>query len=306
MIVPVLLVTAVSGIVSLSGSGLRASGWVVGITCGAVTSLGLARARSHFGADRLTPADWVTLVRATLAIAVAALVADSFAHPVPVRTLVSLAVAALVLDAVDGWVARRTAIGSLGAGFDAEVDAFLILVLSVYVARSVGPWVLLIGIARYVFLAVGWLLPWMREPLPPRFWRKCVAATQGIVLTIAAANVLPSTVNRAGLVCALILLAESFGRDVWWLRLRRRAMPGAVAKGGSPPPVSAGPGSERRRTRMVLATALTILALLFVWAALVGPDQPIALKLDAFLRLPLEGFVLIALGAVFAPELAPC
>jgi hypothetical protein len=300
MIVPVLLVTAVSGIVSLSGTGLSASGWVVGITGGAVTSLGLARARSHFGVDRLTPADWVTLARATLATAVAALVADSFVHPVPVRTLVSLAAAALVLDAIDGWVARRTAIGSLGARFDAEVDAFLILVLSVYVARSVGAWVLLIGAARYAFLAVGWLLPWMRAPLPPRYWRKFVAATQGIVLTIAAANVLPSAVNRAGLVCALILLAESFGRDIWWLRLRRRAMPGDVAVDRSPPPASPGVGSGRRRTRTVLATALTILALVFVWAALVGPDQPIALKLGAFVRLPLEGLVLIALGAVFA------
>ena len=295
-----LLVTAVSGIVSLSGTGLSASGWVVGITCGALTSLGLAQARSHFGADRLTPADWVTLARATLTTVVAALVADSFAHPVPVRTLVSLAAAALVLDAIDGWVARRTAIGSLGARFDGEVDAFLILVLSVYVARSVGAWVLLIGAARYAFLAVGWLLPWMREPVPPRYWRKFVAATQGIVLTIAAANVLPAAVNRAGLVCALILLAESFGRDVWWLRSRRRAMPGGVDVDRSPSPVSPGRGSERRRTRTVLATALTILAVLLVWAALVGPDQPIALKLDAFLRLPLEGLVLIALGAVFA------
>jgi len=229
MIVPVLMVTAVSGIVSLSGTGLSASGWAVGITCGGVTSLGLARARSHFGVDRLTPADRVTLARATLATAVAALVADSFVHPVPVRTLVSLAAAALVLDAIDGWVARRTAIGSLGARFDAEVDAFLILVLSVYVARSIGAWVLLIGVARYAFLAVGWLLPWMREPLPPRYWRKVVAATQGIVLTVVAANVLPSAVNRAGLVGALILLAESFGRDVWWLRLRRRTMPGEAA-----------------------------------------------------------------------------
>ena len=246
-IVPVLLVTAVSEIVSLSGSGLDASGWVVGMSCGAVISLGLSRGRSHFGADRLTPADWVTLARAALATVVAALVADSFAHPVPVRTLVSLAAAALVLDAIDGWVARRTTIGSLGARFDAEVDAFLILVLSVYVARSVGVWVLLIGAARYVFLAGGWLLPWMREPLASRYWRKVVAATQGIVLTVAAAQALPSVVNRAALVCALILLTESFGRDVRWLRLRRRAMPGSVAVARSPPPVSPGPGSERRR-----------------------------------------------------------
>ena len=45
---------------------------------------------------------------------------------------------------------------------------------------------------------------------------------------------------------------------------------------------------------MALATALTILAFLFVWTALVGPDQPIQFRLSAFLRLPLEGFILVA------------
>ena len=129
--------------------------------------------------------------------------------------LVTLTVVALALDAVDGWVARRNGTASaLGAHFDGEVDAFLILVLSVYVARSAGAWVLAIGAARYAFLAAGWLLPWMREPLPPRYWRKVVAATQGIVLTIAAADVLPPALTQAALVAALALLAESFGRDV--------------------------------------------------------------------------------------------
>ena len=125
---------------------------------------------------------------------------------------------------VDGWVARRTGTAStLGARFDGEVDAFLILVLSVYVAPSAGAWVLAIGAARYAFLAAGWLLPWMRAPLPPRYWRKVVAATQGIVLTIAAADVLPLALTQAALVAALALLAESFGRDVWWLWRHRHA-----------------------------------------------------------------------------------
>ena len=143
---------------------------------------------SHYRGEQLTPADWVTLARATLAVGIAALIADSFGESVPVALLVSLAAVALALDAVDGWVARRTQTTAKGARFDAEVDAFLILILSVYVARSVGAWVLAIGAARYVFLAAGWPLPWMREPLPPRHWRKVVAATQGIVLTIAAAE----------------------------------------------------------------------------------------------------------------------
>ncbi len=50
---------------------------------------------------------------------------------------------------------------------------------------------LAIGVARYAFAAAGWVLPWMRGQLPPRYWRKVVTATQGIVLTVAAAAVAP-------------------------------------------------------------------------------------------------------------------
>jgi hypothetical protein len=92
----------------------------------------------------------------------------------------------------------------------------LILVLSVYVAQSVGPWVLAIGAARYAVWAAGWALPWMRRPVPPRHWRKPVAAIQGIVLTAAVANPLPGVVINVAIAVAMILLAESFGRDVVW------------------------------------------------------------------------------------------
>ena len=171
----------------------------------------------------------------------------------------------------------------MGARFDGEVDAFLILVLSVYVARSAGAWVLAIGAARYAFLAAGWLLPWMREPLPPRYWRKVVAATQGIVLTIAAADVLPLALTQAALVVALALLAESFGRDVWWLWSRRHAH---------------APSRRRDVCEHSIAAVLTILAVLLVWAALVAPDQPSRLTPSAFVRVPLEGLVVIALALV--------
>ena len=44
-----------------------------------------------------------------------------------------------------------------------------------------------IGAARYVLvLAERVLLPWLRRPVPPRYWRKVVAAVQGIVLAVAA------------------------------------------------------------------------------------------------------------------------
>jgi phosphatidylglycerophosphate synthase len=258
----------------------------------------------HYRADRLGPADWVTLARATLAVGVAALVADSLRQSVPVMLLVAISALALALDAVDGWVARRTRTTATGARFDAEVDAFLILVLSVYVARAVGAWVLVIGAARYVFLAAGWLLPRMREPLPPRYWRKVVAAAQGIVLTVAAAGVLSPAATTAGVVLALALLAESFGRDVWWLAVADEvATPAArdsETRAARPGPATAPapPAAPRPHLRRRIGAGLTALSVVIVWAALVAPDQPRYLTLTAFLRLPLELLVLIALAVV--------
>ena len=238
------------------------------------------RARQTGPAARLTAASWVTLARATLAVAVAALAADSFTHDIPVALLVTLAAVALVLDLVDGWVARRTGMATeLGARFDGEVDAFLILALSVYVAPECGWWVLAIGAARYLFLAGEWLLPWMRAPLPPRRWRKLVAATQGVVLTVAAAGVLPRALTQALLLAALALLTASMCQCTWWLWRRREAAP-------------------RAQLRTGIAVAVTVLALLLVWAALVAPNQPEDLNVGAFVRLPLELLVVVAVAVL--------
>ena len=150
-------------------AGLGAVGRSVGVACAVIMATVLARGLARTPGGRLGPASRVTLARATLAVGVAALTADSFAHDAPVALIVTLAATALALDAADGWVARRTATATpLGARFDGEVDAFLILALSVYVAPEYGAWVLAIGAARYVFLSGEWLLPWMRAPLPPR------------------------------------------------------------------------------------------------------------------------------------------
>ena len=204
--------------------------------------------------------------------------ADSLQRDVSIAALVTLASIALGLDLVDGRVARRTnTVSELGARMDGEVDAFLILALSVAVAPSVGGWVLAIGAARYAFLAAGWLVAWMRAPLPRRDWRKVVAATQGITLTVAAARILPLTLTRAMLAVALCLLAESFGRDVWWLWRHRQGADSA----------------SRGR-----AIVLTSLALVVVWAALVAPTQPWRLTPGAFARLPIEGIVVVALAVV--------
>ncbi len=212
------------------------------------------------------PANLVTLGRAVLAVVVAGLVALSFVQAVPDRAVVTIAAVALALDWVDGQVARRTnSVTAFGARFDMEVDAFLILVLSVYVARDFGLWVLLIGLARYLLLAAEQVWPWLRRPVPPRYWRKVVAAVQGVVLTVAAADVVPHALMELVLVVALLLLAESFGRDVAWLA-------------GRSLPVG------------------TFLSVVLLWAVLVAPDQLDGLHPWSFLRLPAELLVLAAVA----------
>ena len=67
--------------------GLNGAAWVVGVTCGVGMSAGLALGLSHFGSERLASADWITLTRGTLAVGVAALVADSFGQSVPASSL---------------------------------------------------------------------------------------------------------------------------------------------------------------------------------------------------------------------------
>ncbi|WP_374455514.1 CDP-alcohol phosphatidyltransferase family protein [Nocardioides sp.] len=202
--------------------GVGTIGWVAGLGCGLVLAVATARRAVVDEVEAFGPADLVTLTRATLACAVAALVAQSFDGTDMVRTLVPLTVVALALDFVDGRVARRTGTASaFGGRIDGEADAFLILVLSAYVGREAGWWVLAMGLVRYAYAVATWLVPWMQRQLPPRYWRKVVAAYAGIALTAAASGLLPAVATYAVLVVALLLLAESFGWDVVWLWRRR-------------------------------------------------------------------------------------
>jgi phosphatidylglycerophosphate synthase len=209
--------------------GMGTAGWLTGLVFAFASWAVLSRALHRSRLRAFGPANRVTLGRATLVGGVTALVADSFRSAPPVSLLVGLTAVALVLDGVDGKVARRTGTSTpLGARFDMEVDAFLILVLSVYVALDLGPWVLLIGAMRYVFVAAARVWPWLTAPLPPSTARKTVAALQGVLLLLAGADLLPRGANAGVAAVALGLLVWSFGRDVRWLR-RRSRVPATVA-----------------------------------------------------------------------------
>ena len=207
--------------------GAGAAGVVLAGTCAVLGWVVLAAALAEHGRTGLGPPDHVTVTRGTLACVVAALTVDAAAGSTPTSPFVLLAGVALALDAVDGWVARRTRTASaLGARMDMEVDAFLILVLSIAASGVLGWWVLAIGAFRYVLVVASWAMPWLGGAVPPRYWRKAVAALQGIVLTVAVAGLLPGRVAAASVAAALALLAWSFGTqglELWRARQPRTA-----------------------------------------------------------------------------------
>lgn len=163
----------------------------------------------------LTPADWVTASRAALGASCAVLVVMTWVGVLPSRPWVVplLLTPAFALDAVDGAVARRTGtVTARGARWDVEVDAAVLLVASGAFAPY-APWVLLIGLARYLFGIAGRLRGWPRT-LPFSQSRRVIGGIQGIAMVIALVPVVPIWLAQLITGIALVLLAFSFGRDI--------------------------------------------------------------------------------------------
>lgn len=166
---------------------------------------------------QLTPADRVTLTRAGLAVLLAVLVLLSLTGALAARSWLTFGVlvVALLLDLVDGAVARRTGqVTERGARWDSETDAATLLVASLAVA-TFAPWVLVIGLARYLFWLGGMVRPAWRLPLRYSLRRRVLGGAQGVALAIALAPVVPIWLAQAVTVVALVLLVFSFGRDIY-------------------------------------------------------------------------------------------
>ena len=175
----------------------------------------------------LGPANQVTFGRAMLVLPLAALVPHAQIHFDGGHWFViGLATLALCLDGVDGWVARRTnSVSAFGARFDMELDSCLMLVLAALVWRSgrVGPWIILLGLPRYLFVIAGWRLGWLRAALPQRFRRKAGCVMQGIALLVCLGPIVPGPLASVVAGTALALLLASFALDIVWLFQRRSA-----------------------------------------------------------------------------------
>lgn len=138
--------------------------------------------------------------------------------------LLLVASAAALLDAVDGPLARRRGeVSRFGARFDMETDALLIVTLSVLAWRlgKAGPWVLLSGAMRYLFVGASWIWPWLARDLPGSYRRKAVCVVQVVTLLAALAPVLPPRISAGVAAAGLLLLTWSFAVDVVWLARHR-------------------------------------------------------------------------------------
>ncbi len=177
-------------------------------------------ARFH-QAPRFGLANILTLSRLALTCLLAAFMVEVVRGYDPADTaawvVAAIAAIALVLDGLDGFAARRSGLASaFGARFDMEVDAFMILVLSVvaFALNKAGVWVIASGLLRYVYVLAASVAPALSRPLAPAWRRKAIAVIQGATLAALLAPVVQPPVSTAAAVIALLLLIYSFGADI--------------------------------------------------------------------------------------------
>ena len=206
---------------------LKALAW---LALGAVAIRAGLRTGTHPHA-RFGNANRLTLVRLALAGLLVGLLgeaawSDPAAGPGALAwAVVVLATVTALLDAADGTLARRSGLASaFGARFDMETDAAYTVVLCalVWQAGQAGPWVLLAGLLRYLFVAATWRWPWLAAPLPPSRRRQTVCVVQITSLIVCLAPIVSPALATLLAAASLALLAGSFAVDVSFLARTRR------------------------------------------------------------------------------------
>jgi phosphatidylglycerophosphate synthase len=173
------------------------------------------------------PANQVTTLRAVFV----ALVVGAIGGPATAAVAAGAAsagVAVTVMDGIDGWLARRSRMASrFGARFDMEIDALLILALAILTWQhgKAGPWVVLSGLLRYLFVAAGWRLPRMRLQLPDSRRRQTICVIQVVALIVALEPFVAPAASALIAGAALLALVYSFAVDTRWLLSDRRGRP---------------------------------------------------------------------------------
>lgn len=221
-----LLGAGLAGLAAIWGARMLlgpVEGWAWAIAAAgfaAIWGLVVWQMRRSYPHDRIGACNVITLLRAALAMS---LLAPLLGGQAAGWAVAGAAALALALDGADGWMARQQGLTSdFGARFDMETDAILALILSlhVYLGSAVGAEGLILGLARYAFVAAAVIWPWLAAPLPQRFRRKAICVLQLAALILLQLPILPpdAAIILTRLVAAL--LVWSFAVDILWLRER--------------------------------------------------------------------------------------
>lgn len=176
--------------------------------------------RGDWSPPRFGFANTLTLSRLVITCILAAFVAEAGISPLGsaiLWLLFALTTGALIIDGIDGFAARRLGLDSaFGARFDMEVDALLILVLSIaaMLLGKAGVWVIASGLLRYVYVLAARVFPALNRPLPPAWRRKTIAVVQGATLAALLTPIVQPPVSTIAAALALVLLVYSFGADI--------------------------------------------------------------------------------------------
>lgn len=177
--------------------------------------------RSSTGA--LALANVLTLVRLALVVGLPWHLAR-----LPRWGFVALVMSLLVLDGIDGRVARaRGETSALGASLDVETDALTVMVLTLllWTRESIGPWVLVAGLWRYVFVVVTALAPALGDAPPSRLYRSIFGV---LMITLACAFVPWPPLALTAAAFGTALVSFSFLHSVWYSRAFRAPFKGTA------------------------------------------------------------------------------
>jgi len=180
-------------------------------------ALGLVLWQQRGRGTRLTAADRVTLARSVPIAILVGLLADTSLFLAQPTVIFSLAAVAVLMDGADGLVARRLGCETrAGARFDMELDGFALLVLAAWVASldRAGPWVLLIGAWRYLFIMAGRFHPPLQRPLAFSQRRRVICGLQGVGLVICLLPGLPHSATQPLAAALVALVSYSFIVDL--------------------------------------------------------------------------------------------
>jgi phosphatidylglycerophosphate synthase len=121
----------------------------------------------------------------------------------------------IIADGFDGYYARKfNEESEFGGNFDMETDSFLAAVMTtlIYLSMDIGPWILVAGYLRYLFVFTLRVLGLHNETSPAMPGAKLIAVL--FFITLILPFLFPVHLMWWGLIVGALLIYFSFAREL--------------------------------------------------------------------------------------------